>query len=101
MLNSTMRYQTKSKKRYFLPYNMPVIDTMKMAQNTICKTSEYVEFCKQNDLMTNHPTPRPRATAEAIWRFLTQNVDFQEEHTGVGDTAIEAAIYAYCQNYQG
>jgi len=101
VLNSTMRYQTKSKKRYFLPYGMPVIDTMRMAQATICKSPDYVEFCKQNGLMTKHSTPRPRATAEAIWQFLTRNLDFAEEHTGVGDTEIEAQIYAACLRWNG
>lgn len=99
VLNATMRYQTKSKKRYFIPYNMPVIDTMKLARNTICKTDEYIAFCKENGLMTNHAIPRPRATAEALWKFLSQNIDFEEEHTGVGDTEIEARIYATCLNW--
>lgn len=101
VLNSTMRYQTKSKKRYFLPYGMPIIDTMRLAQNTICKSPDYVEFCKQNGFMTKHPTPRPRATAEVIWQFLTHNLDFAEEHTGVGDTEIEAQIYAACLRWNG
>lgn len=101
VLNSTMRYQTKSKKRYFVPYGMPIIDTMRLAQNTICKSPDYVEFCKQNGFMTKHSTPRPRATAEVIWQFLTQNLDFAEEHTGVGDTEIEAKIYAVCLRWNG
>lgn len=101
VLNSTMRYQTKSKKRYFLPYNMPVVDTMKLAQATICKTNDYIEFCKANGYMTNHPTPRPRATAEVLWRFITKDNEFMEEHTGVEDTAIEAQIYTYCTKNWG
>lgn len=99
VLNSTMRYQTKSKMRYFLPYNFPVIDTLKMAQKTICKTDEYISFCKENGYMTNHPVPRPRATAEILWRFLTKDNNFEEEHTGKGDTEIEANIYLYCLNH--
>lgn len=99
VLNATMRYQTKSKVRYFLPYGMEVIDTMRLAQATICKSDDYKKFCKDNNLMTNHPTPRPRASAEAIWKFLSQDVDFQEGHTGVEDTEIEARIYCACQQY--
>lgn len=101
VLNSTMRYQTKSKKRYFIPYDMPIIDTMRLAQNTICKSPDYVEFCKQNGFMTKHSTPRPRATAEVIWQFLTHNLNFSEEHTGVGDTEIEAQIYTACLRWNG
>lgn len=101
VLNSTMRYQTKSKKRYFLPYGMPVVDTMKLAQATICKSNDYIEFCKANGYMTNHPTPRPRATAEVLWRFITKDNEFMEGHTGVEDTAIEAQIYTYCTKNWG
>lgn len=97
VLNSTMRYQTKSRKRYFLPYCVPVVDSLKLAQETICKTPEYVEFCKQNGYMTNHLKPRPRATAEVLWRFLTKNNDFMEEHTGLDDAKIEAQIFTLCR----
>lgn len=98
VLNATMRYQTKSKRRFFFPYQMEIIDTMKLAQNTICKTDDYISFCKEHGYMTAHPTPRPRASAEVIWRYLTKNDMFEEEHTGVGDTEIEAQIYAYCMH---
>lgn len=97
VLNSTMRYQTKSKKRFFLPYGMPVIDTMQLARETIAATDEYKRFCIDNELMTNHPVPRPRLTAEALWRYLSNNTAFEESHTGVDDTAIEALIYAACK----
>lgn len=95
-LNSTMRYQTKSKKRYFFPYGIEVIDTMVLANKTICKDPKYIEFCKENGYMTNHPTPQPRRTAEILWRFLTQDNSFEESHTGLADVDIERKIYAEC-----
>ena len=96
VLNSTMRYQTKSKKRFFFPYNIPIIDSLKLAQNTICKTDDYITFCKTNNYMTNHSTPRPRATAEILWKYLTKNNDYCEEHTGLSDAEIEAQIFIKC-----
>ena len=96
VLNSTMRYQTKSKRRWFFPYDMPLWDTMKMAKDTICKQKRYKEFCETNGYMTNHATPRPRMTAEIIWRYLTDDVTFEEEHTGLADVTIEAQIFAEC-----
>lgn len=96
VLNSTLRYQTKSKRRWFFPYAMPIWDTMKMANDTICKQKSYIQFCEQNGYMTNHATPQVRKTAEILWRYLTDDVNFEEEHTGLEDVAIEAQIFAEC-----
>lgn len=95
-LNATMRYQTKSRCRWFFPYEMPIWDTMKMANDTICKQKRYKEFCEKNGYMTNHATPQVRKTAEIIWRYLTDDVTFEEEHTGLADVEIEAQIFAEC-----
>lgn len=95
-LNSTMRYQTKSRKRFFFPYGIKVVDTMVLAANTICKDPEYISFCKENGYMTNHPVPQVRKTAEVLWRFLSQDNSFEEEHTGLADVEIERRIFAEC-----
>lgn len=96
VLNSTLRYQTKSKRRFFFPYQMPIWDTMKMANDTICKQSSYIRYCNEHGYMTKHATPQVRKTAEILWRFLTKNDNFEEEHTGLADVAIEAQIFAEC-----
>lgn len=95
-LNATLRYQTKSARRWFFPYEMPIWDTMKMASDTICKQKRYIEFCLQNGYMTNHPTPQVRKTAEILWRYITDNPLFEESHTGLEDVTIEAQIFAEC-----
>ena len=96
VLNSTLRYQTKSKRRFFFPYGIPIWDTMTMANDTICKQSNYRRFCVENGYMTNHKTPQVRKTAEILWRFLTNDNDFEESHTGLEDVQIEAQIFAEC-----
>ena len=96
VLNATLRYQTKSKRRWFFPYEMPLWDTMKMAKDTICKQKRYIEFCQKNGYMTNHSVPQVRKTAEIIWRYLIDDVTFEEEHTGLADVTIEAQIFAEC-----
>lgn len=96
VLNATLRYQTKSKRRYFFPYSIPIWDTMTMANDTICKQSNYRKFCLDNGYMTNHKVPQVRKTAEILWRFLTQNNEFVESHTGLEDVQIEAQIFAEC-----
>ena len=96
VVNATLRYQTKSKRRWFFPYELPIWDTMKMANDTICKQKRYIDFCKSNGYMTNHATPQVRKTAEILWRYLTDDVTFEEEHTGLADVQIEAQIFAEC-----
>lgn len=93
-LNATMRYQTKSKKRFFLPYGIELIDTMRLAEKTICKRKDYIEFCTVNDYLDTRGNPRK--TAEILWRYLSSNNEFEESHTGLEDVKIEAQIFAEC-----
>lgn len=97
-LNATMRYQTKSKKRFFLPYGIELIDTMRLAEKTICKRDDYIEFCKENEYLDTKG--KPRKTAEILWRYLSNDNTFEESHTGLEDVKIEAKIFAECmKNY--
>ena len=95
-LQNTIKYLTKSKNRYFFPRNIEIWDTLKMSQDTICKQKSYIDFCLEHGYMTKHKTPRVRATAEIIYRYLTQNLDFIESHTGLEDVLIESQIFAHC-----
>ena len=94
--NITQRWLTKSKYRYFLPYGAEVWDTMKMARDVISHIPSYIKFCQEHDYMTKHKTPRPRLTAEILYRFITGNIEFAESHTGLEDVDIERQIMAYC-----
>lgn len=100
-LNATMRYQTQSRKRFFFPYGIEVIDTMKLARQTFAKDDEYIQYCMQNGYMTNFKKPTPRVTAEILYRFLSGNNDFCEEHIGLADVDIERKIYAECVKRMG
>ena len=93
---NTERWLTKSKYRYFLPYGTEIWDTMKMAQDVVAKTPTYRQFCFENGFVTNHKTPRPQVKAETLYRYITQNLDFEESHTGLEDVLIEKEILAYC-----
>lgn len=95
-LNSTIRYQTKSKRRYFLPYGIQIMDTMRMAEKMICADPDYVAFCEANGYMTAQKKPRPRKTAEVLWRYLSGDNEFVEEHTGLADVEIESKIFMEC-----
>ena len=93
----TQRYVTKSKYRFFLPYGIELWDTLKMASDTIGKQKMYRDWCKRNGYMTKHAVPRPRVTAEVLWRYLNKTPDFIESHTGLEDATIEAAIFLACK----
>ena len=95
-LNATIRYQTKSRKRYFLPYGVRVIDSLKLAKKVFGTDPQYIAFCQENGYMTNHATPRPRLTAEVLWRYISKNNDFIESHTGLRDVEIEKEIFTKC-----
>lgn len=95
-LNNTERYVTKSKYRYFFPYGTEIWDTLKMANDVILTQRNYKKFCEENGYMTKHKTPRPRATAEILYRYISANYDFVEEHQGLADVEIESIIFAYC-----
>ena len=92
--NYTLRYVTKSKSRYFLPYGIPMWDTLKMAQDTICKQPTYQRWCNVNGYCMKNG--KPRATAEILYRYITQNTEFIEDHTGLEDVLIEKEIFVRC-----
>lgn len=95
-LNTTLRYLTKSKMRYFFPYNVEIWDTLKMARQTIGKQKSYKIFCESNNFMTKHRVPQVRLTAEVLHKYLSGDYSFEESHTGLEDVLIEKEILAHC-----
>lgn len=92
---TTQRYITKSKYRFFLP-KIELWDTLAMARQIFTNDEKYSAFCLENGFMTHHNVPRPQLTAEVIYRYLTNNIDFEEKHTALSDAIIETQIFAYC-----
>ena len=94
-MKRTQAWCTKSKYRYFLPFNGVVWwDIMKMANDVVCKMPTYKAWCVENGYLQKNGVPRK--TAEMVYRFITGDHDFEESHTGLEDVTIEAAIMAYC-----
>ena len=93
-LNTSIRYITKSKTRYFLPFGIPVYDSLKMARDTIVRQKTYRKFCEKYNYFTSRG--QLKATAEILYRYITGQHDFNEEHQGLDDVLIEVAISAKC-----
>ena len=93
-LNTTLRWQTKSRFRYWFPYGTEIWDTMKMARDVIHKMPTYRAFCEEHELLTKNG--RLSTTAENLYRFIIGDVDFTESHTGLEDVQIEREIMFYC-----
>lgn len=95
-LNNTIRFITKSNKRYFFPKKIEIWDTLKMARQTIGKQKSYRNWCFHNEFVTKHRTPQVRLTAEILYRYITGDVNFIESHTGLEDVLIETTILVHC-----
>lgn len=62
--------------------------------NSIDNNEAFYEFCENNKKFTesgNYST-----TAETAYQFITENYNFEEEHTALSDSIIETEILEYC-----
>lgn len=92
---TTQRWLTKSKYRFFFPFGAEIWDSLKMARQTFAKDDDYRQFCIDNGYCVNNST-RPRLTAEILYRYMTKNNNFVESHTGLEDVLIEKEILKQC-----
>lgn len=93
-LNNTLRYITKSQLRYFLPYDIEIWDTLKMARQVFSSSKEYKDFCNKYNF--NNKFGKPKLTAEVLFRYLSNDINFIEKHTGDEDILIEKEIFKVC-----
>lgn len=57
---------------------------------TKCCCKKYVKFCRKNGFITEKGNCK--TSAEVVWGYLTNNSNFEEEHTGLADCEIEYQI---------
>ena len=93
-LHTTQRYLTKSAYRWFCPYGLVWWDTMKMAESVILPMKRYRAFCEKNGYKCKNG--QLRKTAEILYRFISHDNEFVEEHKALADVDIEREILAYC-----
>lgn len=95
MLNTTLRYITKSEYRWFFPYGTEFHDIWNFACSTICQKKSYKDFCELNGFISNKGK-NYRATAETIFAYLSNSDNYKEKHQGLEDVYIETYILAEC-----
>lgn len=88
-LNNTVRYLSGSGCRWFFPYGTQICDIWHIACQVLGtqKTFQWENIRnKNNNLITN---------AERMFGYMEQ-IEFEEEHTGLADALIESEILARC-----
>lgn len=91
---TTQRYMTNSKCRYFFPYGTEFWDILKMAREIFSVDENYCAFCTENNFLTKNG--KNKYTAEILYRYLTDDISFEESHTGLEDVMIEKEIFVHC-----
>lgn len=95
-LNNTIRLLTGSNCRYFFPRKFEIWDTLKMSRDVFGQLKGYKNYCVNNNYMTKHKVPQIRCTAEILYKYISGNNDFIEQHKGIDDVLIESEILTYC-----
>ena len=93
-LNTTQRWLTKSKYRFFLPYGTKVYCIWHMACQLICTQKAYIRFCLDNGFVSS--SGNIKTSAETVYAYMTANCNYEENHTGLEDVLIETKILAKC-----
>lgn len=89
--NNGIRYITGSAIRWFFPYGTEFHCIWNMACTSILRSKWYIRFAEENGLVTE--AGNLMTSAEACYRYITKDMDFDEDHTGLEDVLIELAIY--------
>lgn len=80
---------------YKLAEEFEFIDLYLMALQTITHQKNYSKFCHENNLRgTSGKTCK--TSVEAVYAYITNNPQFEEEHTALSDALNEMAIFVKC-----
>lgn len=70
--------------------NVVWLDIWSAIVMTKCLTRKYVKFCRKHGFITEKGNCK--TSAEVVYAYLTNDEDFEEEHTGLSDCHIEYEI---------
>lgn len=93
-LNTTLRYITKSKYRWFFPYGTQVNCIWHMACQVLYTKRKFAKYAVEHRKISN--SGNLVTNAEIGYRFISNQPNFREEHRGLDDVLIECQIMAKC-----
>ena len=93
-LNTTLRYVTKSKMRWFFPFGTKFNCIWSMACDTIYQQKTFIKEALKNNWLSE--SGNIKTSAEIGYRYMTNSTEFEENHTGLEDVEIECKIMALC-----
>ena len=92
--HNDVRYITSSLIRWFFPYDVEFVCIWNMACTSFLNTSDYINFATTHGFVSD--AGNIQTSAETAYRFLTNDPEFVESHTGLEDVEIECAILMNC-----
>lgn len=73
--------------------SIPIKDIRGFVHHTLMNEKFY-KFCEENNLFTE--SKNYSTTAEDIYKYITNNIEFVESHTALDDSKIESEILKFC-----
>lgn len=75
--------------------SLDIMDLWRLAKSHIV-TKPYEQFCVDNGFLTDKHK-KAKTSAEIVYRWISDDVDFTEDHTALSDCLIEVEIYIKCK----
>lgn len=94
-LNNLIRYVSKSFMRWWFPFGVEFICIWHCACQVLLNRKSYIDFAIKNGLV-NENTDNIQTSAESAYKYITKNIEFAENHTGLEDVRIEIEIMREC-----
>ena len=93
-LTNTLRYVTKSKFRWFMPFGTKYVCIWHMACQVIYTQKLFQSWVRKNGFVSD--AGNIKTSAEIGHRYYCGDNNFQEEHKGLQDVEIECGLMAKC-----
>lgn len=93
-LNNLVRYVSKSFLRWWFPFGVEFVCIWHCACQVLLNRKTYIEFAKKNGLISD--CGNIKTSAECAYKYITDNINFEESHTGLEDVKIEIEILREC-----
>lgn len=93
-LNNLMRYTSKSWCRWWFPFGIEYFCIWNCACQVLLNRTSYIKFALKNGLISD--ADNIQTSAECCYKYIRDNIDFKESHTGLEDVLIEVEILKEC-----